>query len=920
MAAPSGTVTFLFTDIEGSTRLWETAPEAMRSALERHDEILGQAIGRHGGYVFSTGGDGFGAAFSRASDAVAAARAAQTQLGGEPWPEGAHISVRMGLDTGEAAERDGDYFGPALNRSARITAVAHGGQLLCSEVTAGLVRDRVPLVDLDRHRLRDLSAPQRIFQVGPGEFPALRSVDAFPGNLPLQLSSFVGRSNELERVAAALETSRVVTLTGVGGVGKTRLALQVAAEVLPRFRDGAWLCELAPIRDPTSLADTLASIFDLVPRGGQPPEEALGAFLRSKELLLVLDNCEHLLTATAGLVERLERSCSRLSVLATSREGLGIDGERILVVPSLAAPDSEADLEAVAQADSVRLFVERAQAVKSEFTLTQENAASLGHLCRRLDGIPLAIELAAARVPVMNPAELARRLDRRFEVLAGGRRGAVERHQTLRAAIDWSYELATVAQRRLLARLTVFAGGCTLEAVEAICGDDLVEPTAVWELMAQLVAQSLVVAEDQGQETRYRLLETIRQYGEERLTEHGGGAELRRRHAEYYAQLAVSLAQSFLGPDQVASGARLAAEQENLLRALTWAVDTKDVDLAFQLVCAVPPIDIQSGFGFQLPPEAALSLPGAEEHPRYPLALAVAARMAAFHGENERVEQLCEQALAAAVRLGPDPDGRVDAEVGLTRVLLAVNRGRWHDAAVQGQANSELNRRNGRTSGAAINLIGAGHCHAMAGDPDLGLPLATEGLALARQTGMPHLIGMGLNALASALASRDPDKARDLLREGLQFAKTVGHESTTEFTVATLVAAELRDRQLVLDLASRAVPMLHWNGDRPQLAGVLNLVAWAVADVEPEEAAVLQGAARRLTLEAFEQAAPRRDLPAAPDGVTSVITDIRRETSRHLTAVLGHEGVRLRREQGGGLDADQAVGVAVGVMKRVRPA
>ena len=906
-------MTFLFTDIEGSTRLWEVVPGAMRAALERHDAILRSAIAEHGGYVFATGGDAFSAAFSRASDAVAAALAAQTELAKEAWPDGAHISVRMGLHTGEASERDGDYFGSALNRSARIKAVANGGQLLCSEVTAGLVAGDVDLVDLGQHRLRDLSAPQRIFQIGDGVFPALRSLDAFPGNLPLQLSSFVGRSNELEQIASALATGRVVTLTGVGGVGKTRLALQVAAEVLPRFRDGAWLCELAPLRDPASLADTVASLFDVVPRGGQPLEVALREFLRSKELLVVLDNCEHLLAPTAELVERLERSCPRLVVLATSREGLGVDGERILVVPSLAAPRSDADLEAAAEADAVRLFVERAQAVKADFVLTQENAASLGQLCRRLDGIPLAIELAAARVPVMNPAELARRLDRRFEVLAGGRRGAVERHQTLRAAIDWSYELATEAQRRLLARLTVFAGGCTLEAVEAVCSGDPIERSAVWELMAQLVAQSLVVAEDHGPDTRYRLLETIRQYAEERLAEHGGGPEVRRRHAEYYAELAISLAESFLGPGQVASGMRLAAEQDNLQRAMASAVDSEDVDLAFRLACAVPPVDIQSGFGFQLPLEPALALPGAEKHPGYPMALAVAARMAAFHGENTRAEQLGEDALAATRCPGGDPDGLVDAEVGLCRVLLAVNRGGWHDAAVQGELNGELNRRHGRTSRAAINLIGAGHCYAMAGDADAGLPLATEGLALARQTGMPHLIGMGLNALASVLAERDPDQARDLLRESLQLAQAVGHESTTEFTVALLVAGRLRDRQLVLELASRALPLLHWNGDRPQLAGVLNVVAWALAEERPRDAAVIQGAARRLTLEAFgDRATPRQ---GTPGGAAGAISELRRETTRLLTPVLGEDRVRRYREDGAGLDADQVVGLALGLIR-----
>jgi predicted ATPase len=518
----------LFTDVEGSTRHWQEDEAAMRAALARHDKLVRAAIEDCGGVVFSTMGDGMAAAFANASDAVRAALDAQAALAGV-------LPVRMGLHTGEAELRDGDYFGTTVNRCARLTAVAHGGQVLCSEATASLVREAFPtlLADLGEHRLRDLARPVRVFQVGEGRFPPLRTLDAFPGNLPLQLSSFIGREKELERAAAALADSRIVTLTGVGGVGKTRLALQVAAEVLPRFADGAWLVELAPVRDPDGVPDAVAAVFEVTPRSGQSLLQALVEFLRGKQLLLVVDNCEHLLEPAATLIETLERACPRVAVLATSREGLGIDGERMLAVPSLVSPRAGASPEAVAEAAAVRLFVDRAQAVKAEFSVTSDNAAAVAQVCRRLDGVPLAIELAAARVQAMNPAELARRLEQRFEVLAGGKRGAVERHQTLRAAIDWSYELLSGAQQRLLARLTVFAAGCTLEAAEAVCASGAVEAGAVWELVAALVARSLVVAEDQGAETRYRLLETIRQYGEERLEEHGETAELRHRHAEY---------------------------------------------------------------------------------------------------------------------------------------------------------------------------------------------------------------------------------------------------------------------------------------------------------------------------------------------------------------------------------------------------
>jgi hypothetical protein len=605
-----------------------------------------------------------------------------------------------------------------------------------------------------------------------------------------------------------------------------------------------------------------------------------------------------------------------LVILATSREGLGIDGERILVVPSLASPGADADLAAVAQTEAVHLFVERAQAVKSDFTLTPENAVSVGQLCRRLDGIPLALELAAARIPAMNPGELARRLDRRFEVLAGGRRGAVERHQTLRAAIDWSYELATEPQRRLLGRLTVFAGGCTLEAAETVCAGVPVQDGAVWELMAGLVSQSLVVAEDHGLDTRYRLLETIRQYGEERLDEWGETAWLRGRHAEYYAGLASALGELMLGPDQSEAGPRLAAEQENLLRAMNTAMDTQDVDLAFRLLASVPLMSVQSGFGFQLPPEPALGLAGASEHPDYPLVVAIAAVRVAGQGETERAEQLCEEASSAEGRLGTHPDRLVEERVGAAKQLLALNRGSWHDAALAAERSVKVARSAGRLAPAAANLAAAGHSHAMAGDPDTGIPLATEGLALAWQVGMPYLIGVSLGSLANALVERDPERSRALLRESVQFAQSAGYESANQITVVVLVAGRLRDGPLVLELAPRAVRLLHWNGDRPQLAGVLNIVAWAAAEAEPDDAAILQGAARNLALGGSTPRMSSDQPLRQATGPVGHISELRRETSHRLVDTLGDQRLRDLRTKGEALEPDQTVSLALAVISR----
>ena len=471
---PTGTVTFLFTDLEGSTRLWEDYPQAMRGALARHDEILRGAVEGQGGVVVKSTGDGLHAAFASAEGALLAAAAGQAGLAAQAFEVTGPLRVRMGIHTGAGDLRDGDYFGPALNRAARLMAVGHGGQVLVSLATEELVRDTLPselgLVELGEHRLRDLSRAERVFQLRAAglaaEFPALRSLDALPGNLPVQVTSFVGREQQLTRVARDLREARLVSLTGVGGVGKTRLALAVAAEVAPEYRDGAWLVELAGVRDPDGVPDAVVATFGLQPSGGRSATETLLEFLRGKQLLLVLDNCEHLLRVVADLVGSVMRGCPDVRMLATSREGLNVAGEHMLGVPSLGMADEGADLETVAGCDAVVLFVDRARAVRAGFALDDTNVAAVAQVCRRLDGIALAIELAAARVAMLTPNELARRLDQRFRLLAGGQRGVVERHQTLRAAIDWSYDLLSEAEQVLLARLAVFVGGFSLEAAE----------------------------------------------------------------------------------------------------------------------------------------------------------------------------------------------------------------------------------------------------------------------------------------------------------------------------------------------------------------------------------------------------------------------------------------------------------------------
>ncbi len=577
-ALPSGTVTFLFTDIEGSTKLWEQYPEPMKRALARHDELVRSAIEDQGGHIIKTTGDGFHAAFQTGVDGCAAALAAQQSLLAAKWDElDSHsLRVRIGLHTGEAEARAGDYYGPALNRAARLMAVAHGGQTLLSTTTADLVRDHLPaeasLRDLGEHRLKDLVRPEHVFQLNhsglPAEFPPLSSVDAYPNNIPIQLTSFIGRDRELAEATARLASSRLLTLIGPGGTGKTRLGLQLAADLLPSYSDGVWVAELAPVADPALVLQTVASVFGVREQLGMPVHELLIDFLREKHLLLIVDNCEHLVDACAQLIEQLLQSCPDLKIIASSREALGISGETVYRVPSLSLPGvDEPTRAAIAECEAVQLFVERASAANPKFGLTDQNAAAIAQICRRLDGIPLALELAAARLTVFSPEQVASRLDDRFRLLTGGSRTALPRQQTLRALIDWSYDLLPDPERKLFRKFSVFAGGCTFEAAENICSE-----MDVLNLLTQLVNKSLVAVEDEKGGHRYRLLETVRQYARDKLLEFGESEEARNIHFQYFYDLAETAGPGLDGPQALEWVGRLASEYDNIRAALEWGL------------------------------------------------------------------------------------------------------------------------------------------------------------------------------------------------------------------------------------------------------------------------------------------------------------------------------------------------------------
>ena len=567
---PSGVVTFLFTDIEGSTRRWEADANAMRVALAAHDEMLRTAIEGHGGWLFKHTGDGVCAAFASPRSAVDAAVAAQREL---------ELPVRMGIATGEAELREADYFGAVLNRAARVMAAGHGGQILLVESTASLLSG-VDLVDLGPRRLRDLPTPVGMFQVrAPGlrtDFPPLRALDTSPGNLRFATSSFIGRESELDEVQAAVKAHRLVTLTGVGGVGKTRLALEVARRLVDEFPDGVWVFELAAVTDPAAVPDAVAAVLGITQQPGKSVSESVAAALDGMIRLLVIDNCEHLREAAADLAEAILAQSATVKVLATSREGLRVADEQVLLVPSL-------DVGAGIDSAAVALFVARARGETSQFSVaTPEEAAAMVEICRRLDGIPLALELAASRMASMTASEVRDRLDQRFRLLVGSRR-ALERHQTLRHAVAWSYDLLDDTEKAVLERCSVFAGGFDLQSACAIAGFDEADDLAVLDLLDALVRKSLLVADRSAGRTRYSMLETIRQFAEEQLAARGDASEIRAAHSRYFAGRETDIMALWDSPRQREAYMWFTAELSNLRTAFRWAADQGDIDTAAAL-------------------------------------------------------------------------------------------------------------------------------------------------------------------------------------------------------------------------------------------------------------------------------------------------------------------------------------------------
>ncbi|MGO8958954.1 MAG: LuxR C-terminal-related transcriptional regulator [Streptosporangiaceae bacterium] len=863
MAFPSGSVTLLFTDIEGTVRLWQADRDAMAEASACYSRIVSEQIEVAGGHVLKQVGDAIRAVFADPSAALASAVAVQRAAGAEPWPSGLPIRVRTALHTGACVERGGDYFGPVVNLAARLLAVGHGGQVLASRATYELLADRlhdgIGLRDLGEHRLKDLGRAERVFQVtGPGladGFGVLRSLDdpALRHNLPSQATSFVGRADELAALRSLVSGgSRLVTITGPGGIGKSRLALQVAAEVVDGAGDGVWLVELAPVPEPELVARTVAAVLQVREEPGRPMLDALVDAVADRYLLVVLDNAEHVLGAAAKLADAMMRSCPRACLLLTSREPLGISGEHVFRVPSLAVPPAGlAAADRLAAFDSVQLFAERASLHRQGFALDDANAAVVAAICARLDGIPLALELAAARLGSLSVSEISSRLDQRFRLLTGGSRTALPRHQTLRALIDWSYDLLNPAERIVLDRLSVFAGDWTLEAAEAVTsrGD-----TAEWQVLdrvAALVDKSLVQADEINGSTRYRLLETVRHYAAERLALRANSelGETRAAHRDYYLALVETAGTRLRGPDEAVWLDRLEVEFDNIRAALAFSVaDPGKAEPGLRLATGLRWFCQMRGHGGEV--LEALTVLLERPDARMPTHARARALTASCHllnhfGNDSTIPALAGEAISIARSLA---DASVTADALSQLCWFRLERGDLPAARAEIDEAVGLARTTGDPRLIADLLGRRAVFKGEAGDLDAAFADNQEALTLSRAAGDNYRIAITLANLGIyELAAGDLRSARAHLEEASMLADNLGYKNMSVGLRQNLGLVELVDanpssarRHFVDSLDTARTTGVKSNYFHAALLGLALAVG---ADGDPAVAATLHGVA-----------------------------------------------------------------------------
>lgn len=848
---PSGTVTLLFTDIEGSTRHWEQQRVAMSDALRRHDELLRTAIEAYDGHVFKTIGDAFCAAFWRALDALAAATDAQRALAAEDWSAVGGLAVRMALHSGATDERDGDYFGPAVNRVARLLAVVHGGQVVASATTALLLRGMMPeqtqLRDLGEHRLKDLVEPERVWQLlAPGlteTFPPLQSLGSLPNNLPRQLTALIGRDDVLAEVEPLVLEHPLLSLVGTGGIGKTRLALQIGADLLHDV-GGVWLVELATLSDAASVVSAIASILGLREQGDRPMLDVVVQYLKPRRLLLILDNCEHLIEDVARIADAILRTAPQVRVLATSREPLRIAVERVYQVPSLAVPSNDAlTADDALRYGAIAFFAERARASDAKFALSDESAPVVSEICRRLDGIALAIELAAARIKVMAPRQLAQKLDERFRVLTGGNRTALPRQQTMRALIGWSYDLLSEQEQKLFRFVSIFVGGGTLEAAETVCTDETLDALDVIDPISSLVEKSLVVAEVEQNSTRYRLLESTRAFALEKLEQSGEREMLARKHARWAADLADLSYEARWSTGVTARWrADFEPEAENACSAIDWALSHDEVVLAARIVVGFSSIyrrlvgeaETRSRF------ETVIGRLDAVAEPA--LAARAWAALSRTTGGLRRVE-----AARRAIDLGERCDHRADTTLSLSELafgLMQAGRAQEAEAAIE-RAMRRLNESGLPRSAIHATVLNNGAMIANDGGRLVeARQLYEEALALSTSLGdREAAFGIRLNLAELEFDMGNVDRALELAR-AIEAEPRVPHMKRFIFVALQNGAAyrlALGDTAGARTAAVDALQLARGSGTQHTMINIHHLATVAARSGQPHRAARLRG-------------------------------------------------------------------------------
>jgi predicted ATPase/class 3 adenylate cyclase len=862
---PTGTVTFLFTDIEGSTKLWEDNAPAMQAALALHDELLRRTIEERDGYVFKTVGDAFYCVFPTAPDTLEAALKAQHRLLAFEWEQTGPLKVRMALHTGAAEERDGDYFGPPLNRVARLLSAAHGGQVLLSAATHEMVRDQLPaaatLTDLGERRLKDLFRPERVFQLLapglPSEFPPLRTLDAYRNNLPLQPTPLVGREKEVAEVRGLLrrEETRLLTLTGPGGTGKTRLALQAAADLLDDFPDGTFFVPLATLTEAELLLPTVAETLGVRESGEQSLGETLEDYLSERRLLLLLDNFEQVLGAASTVTELLAVAPG-LKVLATSRAPLGLYGEHEFPVPPLTLPDLQhpPPLERLTQYEAVGLFVERARAVKPDFSITNESAPAVAEICVRLDGLPLAIELAAARIKMLPPKAMLQRLSSRLKLLTGGARDLPERQRTLRGAIEWSHALLDEGEQVLFGRLAVFSGGRTLEAIEAICDAEGDLPVDTFEGISSLLDKSLLRQEEgPNGEPRFVMLETVHEYAREKLEESPEAEEIKRVHAEYFLTLAEEAYPELKGPDQFAWLERLEAEHDNMRAVLSWAMERKEVEVALRLGGALSWFWSMRGYQSEGRRwlEEALVMDGRASPESRAMALAGAGVLAEEQGDLDRAQEACEEGLEL---LANEAREASETKLFLLECLgwVACLREEYGQATELFEESLALSREMSDTWWLANSLSNLASVSGFRGDSERATELYEQSMDLFREQGDKQHLAYCLNNLAMVVCSQgqgDLGRAAQLTEESVALQRELGTRGGVSMGLCNLgwIALLQDDLGRVADLYRESLSLSWEIGLNPIVQGGLEgFACLAGAKGETERAVRLWGAAQTL--------------------------------------------------------------------------